>query len=54
MKYHDNYSLSYKHFMFNLFVNKKLDNYSGLHREVNKNNLLGGQFLVFLPKNPGK
>ena len=23
-------------------------------REVNKNNLLGGQFLIFLPKNPGK
>ena len=24
------------------------------NREVNKNNLLGGQFLIFLPKNPGK
>ena len=23
-------------------------------REVNMNNLLGGQFLIFLPKNPGK
>ena len=23
-------------------------------REVNKNNLLGGQFLIFLPKNPVK
>ena len=24
------------------------------YREVNKNNLLGGHFLIFLPKNPGK
>ena len=24
------------------------------NREVNKNNLLGGQFLIFLPKNPRK
>ena len=23
-------------------------------RAVNKNNLLGGQFLIFLPKKPGK
>ena len=23
-------------------------------REVNKNNFLGGQFLILLPKNPGK
>ena len=28
--------------------------YSFSAREVNKNNLLGGQFLVFLPKNPEK
>ena len=25
-----------------------------LCREVNKNNLLGGQFVIFLPKNPAK
>ena len=24
------------------------------YREVNKNHLLGGQFLIFLPKNPEK
>ena len=29
-------------------------NWACSDREVNKNNLLGGQFLIFLPKNPGK
>ena len=27
--------------------------YAVINREVNKNNLLGGHFLIFLPKNPG-
>ena len=27
---------------------------SCIDREINKNNLLGGQFSIILPKNPGK
>ena len=28
--------------------------FTARHREVNKNNLPGGQFLIFLPKTPEK